>query len=141
MIFELGCGDLKKILLDNTIVLNPSDIKAYMKMILSSVSYLHENYIIHRDLKPENVLIGMDGQLKLTDFGLGKYYGNPSTVYTPIACTLYKYFNYRNYRAPELLYGSVYYGPSADMWSVGCIFGELLGRKPLFLANVFNIIF
>lgn len=92
MIFELGCGDLKKILLDNTIVLNPSDIKAYMKMILSSVSYLHENYIIHRDLKPENVLIGMDGQLKLTDFGLGKYYGNPSTVYTPIACTLYKYF-------------------------------------------------
>lgn len=50
-------------------------------------------------------------------------------------------FYFRNYRAPELLYGSVYYGPSADMWSVGCIFGELLGRKPLFLANVFNIIF
>lgn len=128
MIFELAAGDLKNLLLNDKIVLTPADIKAYMKMILSSVEFIHKNYIIHRDLKPENILIGQDGQLKLTDFGLGKYFGNPSTVFTPIACTI-------NYRPPELLYGSMYYGPSCDMWSCGCILGELLGRKPLFLAQ------
>lgn len=128
MIFELGAGDLKNLLLDDKIVITPSDIKTYMKMILESVEFIHKNYIIHRDLKPENILIGQDGQLKLTDFGLGKYYGNPSTVFTPIACTI-------NYRPPELLFGSMYYGPSCDIWSCGCIFGELLGKKPLFLAQ------
>lgn len=112
----------------DTIVLTHSDIKAYMYMILQAVDYIHSQFIMHRDIKPGNFLISTTGLLKLADFGLAKLYGSPNRLHSPQACTLW-------YRAPELLFGSKHYSGSCDMWSVGCIFGELMWRKPLFIAE------
>ncbi|KAJ8975210.1 hypothetical protein NQ317_000208 [Molorchus minor] len=101
-------------------------IKTYMKMILSGVSYMHQNRIMHRDLKPANLLISSNGILKIADFGLARIYSsNKNKLYSHQVAT-------RWYRAPELLYGSRTYTPSVDIWSVGCILGELVNRQPLF---------
>ncbi|XP_004863991.1 cyclin-dependent kinase 11B [Heterocephalus glaber] len=63
--------------------------------------------------------------LQVGDFGLAREYGSPLKAYTPVVVTLW-------YRAPELLLGAKEYSTAVDMWSVGCIFGELLTQKPLF---------
>jgi len=97
-------------------------------MLLLAVEHCHKNWVLHRDIKPSNCLLGENGTLKLADFGLGKLYGSPSTEMSPQAVTLW-------YRAPELLFGAKSYGPAADMWSVGCIFGELMLRAPLFAGK------
>jgi len=71
------------------------------------------------------LLISNDGQLKLADFGLARAYDNEKPkVYTNRVITLW-------YRPPELLLGATAYGPPIDMWSAGCIFAELLVRKPI----------
>lgn len=62
---------------------------------------------------------------KVGDFGLAREYGSPLKHYTPVVVTLW-------YRAPELLLGSKQYSTHIDVWSVGCIFGELLGMEPMF---------
>jgi len=80
---------------------------------------------MHRDLKPDNLLISPEGLLKFTDFGLSRYFGTPERKLTTGIVTRY-------YRAPEILYGAQYYGPSIDMWSAGCILAELLLRSPIF---------
>lgn len=77
------------------------------------------------DRKPGNLLIAQDGTLKLADFGLAKIYGSPDRELSHEACTLW-------YRAPELLYGARAYGPASDIWSMGCVFAELMLRVPLF---------
>ncbi|EGG21753.1 p34-cdc2 protein [Cavenderia fasciculata] len=123
LVFELMEWDLEKIIMDKSIILKPSDIKSYMKMLLQGLDACHKNWILHRDLKPNNLLIGGDGILKLADFGLARQYGSPNKVYSPQAVTIF-------YRAPELLFGSRSYGPSLDIWSVGCIFAELMLRTP-----------
>uniref|UniRef100_A0A224XFJ1 Cyclin-dependent kinase 20 n=1 Tax=Panstrongylus lignarius TaxID=156445 RepID=A0A224XFJ1_9HEMI len=100
--------------------------KSYMAMLLKGVSHLHENGIMHRDLKPANLLIGSDGILRIGDFGqarpMWKEKGKP---YTQQVAT-------RWYRAPELLYGTKKYTEAIDLWAVGCIFAELINKKPLF---------
>jgi serine/threonine protein kinase len=65
------------------------------------------------------------GELKIIDFGLAKYYGSPNKAYSTGVVT-------RHYRSPELLFGAKYYGPAIDMWSLGCILGELLLRNTMF---------
>merc|ERR1719502_972409 len=92
-----------------------------MQQLLEGVSYLHVNKVIHRDLKPSNLLIGHAGLLKICDFGLARSW-TPGRHYTNPVITL-------NYRPPELLLGNSKYDLSVDIWSVGCIFGELLVRK------------
>jgi len=100
-------------------------IKCYMKQLLEGLAYCHAQKVLHRDIKGSNLLISNDGQLKLADFGLARAYDNEkSKVYTNRVITLW-------YRPPELLLGATAYGPSIDMWSAGCIFAELLMRKPI----------
>eukprot|EP00731_Ephydatia_muelleri_P015511 Em0008g1231a len=84
----------------------------------------HQNYIIHRDLKVSNLLLTDKGCLKIADFGLARTVGVPAKPLTPKVVTLW-------YRGPELLFGAETYSIALDMWSVGCIFGELLNNKPL----------
>lgn len=78
-----------------------------------------------RDLKPQNLLITRDGLLKVADFGLARAFGVPMRAYTHQVVTLW-------YRAPEILLGEKVYGMPVDMWSVGCIFAEMVSTKPLF---------
>ncbi|KAM4610106.1 cyclin-dependent kinase 11B isoform 2-T3 [Polymixia lowei] len=103
----------------------PGEVKTLMIQLLRGVHHLHDNWILHRDLKTSNLLLSHKGILKIGDFGLAREYGSPLKPYTPVVVTLW-------YRSPELLLGAKEYSTAVDMWSVGCIFGELLTQKPLF---------
>uniref|UniRef100_A0A2K6U5E5 Protein kinase domain-containing protein n=1 Tax=Saimiri boliviensis boliviensis TaxID=39432 RepID=A0A2K6U5E5_SAIBB len=123
LVFDFMETDLEVIIKDNSLVLIPSHIKAYMLMTLQGLEYLHQQWILHRDLKPNNLLLDENGVLKLADFGLAKSFGSPNRAYTYQVVT-------RWYRAPELLFGARMYGMCVDMWAVGCILAELLLRIP-----------
>jgi len=100
-------------------------IKCYMKQLLEGVNYCHKNKVLHRDIKGSNLLINNEGQLKLADFGLARPFDtDQQRSYTNRVITLW-------YRPPELLLGATTYGTAIDMWSAGCIFAELLLRKPI----------
>ena len=103
----------------------PGEIKCLMIQLLSAIHHLHDNWILHRDLKSSNLLLSHNGILKVGDFGLAREYGSPLLAYTAIVVTLW-------YRAPELLLGLKNYSTHIDVWSIGCIFGELLLMEPLF---------
>ncbi len=102
-----------------------TEIKYIMKELLEGLAYLHKNNILHRDIKTENVLITNDlKKIKLSDFGLSKMlldYKLNSHVCTP------------NYRPPEIFFmKDLYYGKALDMWSIGCVFGELIMKRVMF---------
>ena len=80
--------------------------------VVAGLAYCHSKWVAHRDLKPANCLVSSSGVLKIADFGLAREYGSPSRLMSPQACTMW-------YRAPEMLFGSMDYGPAADIWSVG----------------------
>ena len=82
--------------------------------------------MIYRDLKPENILIGIDGHIKLTDFGLSKKYNKMDKAFT-ICGTL-------QYLAPEILEGKGY-NECVDWWSLGVIMFEMLTGKLPFKFN------
>lgn len=123
LVFDFMDTDLEIIVKDTSIVLTPSNIKAYILMTLKGLEYMHSNWFLHRDLKPNNLLVNSEGILKLGDFGLAKFYGSPNRIYTHQVVT-------RWYRSPELLFGARMYGVGVDMWAVGCILAELLLRVP-----------
>ncbi|KAJ1679283.1 hypothetical protein EV182_002368 [Spiromyces aspiralis] len=102
-----------------------SEVKTIMLQLLSAVAYLHDNWIVHRDLKTSNLLMNNRGEIKVADFGLARKYGSPLRNMTQLVVTLW-------YRAPELLFGEREYSTAVDMWSVGCIFAELVTGEPLF---------
>ncbi|KAH3361719.1 hypothetical protein KXV52_004633, partial [Aspergillus fumigatus] len=116
--------DLKTLLDDMREPFLPSEIKTLMLQILSGVEFLHSHWIMHRDLKTSNLLMNNRGEIKIADFGMARYYGDPPPKLTQLVVTLW-------YRSPELLLGAEKYGPEIDMWSIGCIFGELLTKEPL----------
>jgi len=101
------------------------DIKLYMYQLCRSLQYIHSLGICHRDIKPQNLLVDARAHvLKLCDFGSAKMLvqGEPNVSYI---CSRY-------YRAPELIFGSVNYTSSIDVWSLGCVMAELLLGQPLF---------
>ncbi|KAG6005488.1 hypothetical protein E4U21_007882 [Claviceps maximensis] len=125
LVLEFVEHDLKGILEDMPEPFLSSEIKRLLLQLTSGVSYLHENWILHRDLKTSNLLLNNRGQLKIADFGMARYVGDPPPPkLTQLVVTLW-------YRAPELLLGARTYDSAVDMWSVGCIFGELITREPL----------
>ncbi|KAI0023247.1 cmgc/cdk/pitslre protein kinase [Xylariomycetidae sp. FL0641] len=118
--------DLKSVLEDMPEPFLASEVKTLLRQLASGVAFLHDRYVLHRDLKTSNLLLSNRGVLKIADFGMARYVGDPPPPngLTQLVVTLW-------YRAPELLLGARTYGRAVDMWSVGCIFGELLTREPL----------
>ncbi|XP_072040924.1 uncharacterized protein [Amphiura filiformis] len=103
----------------------PEKVRSYIYQLVKAIHWCHMNDIIHRDIKPENLLISEDDVLKLCDFGFARNLGgNGSGNYTDYVAT-------RWYRSPELLLGGAY-GKAVDIWSIGCILGELSDGQPLF---------
>ena len=90
---------------------------------------MHQHRIFHRDLKPQNLLVDSNGQnIKLADFGLARAFGLPIKTYTHEVVTLW-------YRCPEILLGQKAYSLGVDLWSTGCIFAEMVQRRPLFMGD------
>eukprot|EP00457_Paulinella_chromatophora_P004342 gb/GEZN01004354.1/.p1 GENE.gb/GEZN01004354.1/~~gb/GEZN01004354.1/.p1 ORF type:complete len:422 (+),score=58.60 gb/GEZN01004354.1/:39-1304(+) len=102
-------------------------IQYFVFQVLLGLKYLHSAGVIHRDLKPSNLLVNHDCDLKICDFGLarGMMQRQEDQMYTEYVVT-------RHYRAPEVMTNAKNYDEQIDMWSTGCIFAELLQRKPLF---------
>lgn len=102
----------------------PAEVKGLLQQMLRGLAYLHGNFVIHRDLKLSNLLLTNRGMLKLADFGMAREFTSPPEPITTNVVTLW-------YRAPELLFGAKQYNIAVDMWSTGCMFGELLYHRPL----------
>ncbi|TRY50845.1 putative Cdc2-related protein kinase [Cryptosporidium tyzzeri] len=109
-------------------VIKVIDIKVIIRQLLSSLEYCHLNNTIHRDIKCANLLISGDGVVKLADFGLARVFNTRNRMLTNRVVTLW-------YRPPELLLGAQFYDTPVDMWSVGCILGELVLQQPLFCSE------
>ncbi|CAH8649370.1 unnamed protein product [Schistosoma rodhaini] len=100
-------------------------VKLYSFQLLRGLAYIHSQGVCHRDIKPQNLLIHPDqGLLKICDFGSAKML-NPDEPNVSYICSRY-------YRAPELIFGATHYTVQIDMWSAGCVIGELLLGRPLF---------
>ncbi|CAD5232243.1 unnamed protein product [Bursaphelenchus xylophilus] len=125
LVFEYVDHDLNGLLESQLVTFNEQTCAALFKQLLLALQHCHSNNLLHRDLKCANILVNNKGELKLGDFGLARIYTTKSRLYTNRVITLW-------YRPPELLLGAESYGPSIDIWSAGCILGELFVKKPIF---------
>ena len=92
------------------------------------LAFCHSRGVMHRDLKPQNLLVTRDGQLKLADFGLARFYNKNAKLkqdYTNRVITIW-------YRSPELLLGETQYGPAVDIWSAACVLVEIFTKHAIF---------
>ncbi|KAK1551216.1 hypothetical protein Q3G72_032191 [Acer saccharum] len=124
LVYELMDTDLHQIIKSSQALTN-DHCQYFLLQLLRGLKYLHSANILHRDLKPGNLLVNANCDLKICDFGLARTSSGKDQFMTEYVVT-------RWYRAPELLLCCDNYGTSIDVWSVGCIFAELLGRKPIF---------
>jgi serine/threonine protein kinase len=104
----------------------------FLYQILRGLKYMHSASILHRDLKPRNLLVNSNCDLKICDFGLARAAFDDMKVR---ATEMTDYVATRWYRAPEVLLTYKRYTSAMDIWSVGCIFAELLLRKPILPGN------
>ncbi|RLN20518.1 hypothetical protein BBJ28_00004205 [Nothophytophthora sp. Chile5] len=128
MTMDLMEMDLHRIIYSKE-VLRDDHIRYFLYQMLSGLHHMHRAGVLHRDLKPSNLLINSDCQLKICDLGLARSKEAEDVGMTEYVVT-------RWYRAPELLLGSAY-GEGVDLWAAGCIFAEMLGRKPLFPGETY----
>ncbi|CAE7264231.1 erkA [Symbiodinium sp. KB8] len=98
----------------------------FIYQILRGLKFMHSAGVIHRDLKPRNLLVNSNCDLKICDYGLARL-AMSNGDFRPLT----EYVCTRWYRAPEVLCSWADYGPAIDMWSLGCIFAEMLRRRPL----------
>ena len=126
LIFEFLEKDLRKAL--DEAPFGAEQTRKIMSQILGALVFCHSRRFMHRDLKPANILIDNEFNIKLADFGLARTCQIPGKPYTNEVQTLW-------YRAPEVLLGCEQYSVSIDMWSLGCIFAELICCRPLFRGN------
>uniref|UniRef100_A0A2K5ZR13 Cyclin-dependent kinase 12 n=1 Tax=Mandrillus leucophaeus TaxID=9568 RepID=A0A2K5ZR13_MANLE len=130
LVFEYMDHDLMGLLESGLVHFSEDHIKSFMKQLMEGLDYCHKKNFLHRDIKCSNILLNNSGQIKLADFGLARLYNSEeSRPYTNKVITLW-------YRPPELLLGEERYTPAIDVWSCGCILGELFTKKPIFQANL-----
>ncbi|KAM7249981.1 hypothetical protein ACFE04_021864 [Oxalis oulophora] len=128
VVFELMESDLHQVIKAND-DLTREHHQFFLYQMLRALKFIHTANVYHRDLKPKNILANANCKLKICDFGLARaaFNDTPTTVFWT------DYVATRWYRAPELC-GSFFskYTPAIDVWSIGCIFAEVLTGKPLF---------
>ncbi|KAF8091315.1 hypothetical protein N665_0448s0031 [Sinapis alba] len=126
LVFEYMDHDLLGLASLPGIKFTEPQVKCYMKQLLSGLHHCHSRGVLHRDIKGSNLLIDSHGVLKIADFGLATFFDpqNRSIPLTSRVVTLW-------YRPPELLLGACHYGVGVDLWSTGCILGELYSGKPI----------
>ena len=100
-------------------------IKGLMLQMLKGLAEIHRYSVLHRDIKPQNLLVNKDGVLKIADFGFARFIASPGREMTAGVISNW-------YRPPEIFFGAKYYSYGVDIWSTGCIFAEMIKRKPLF---------
>jgi len=128
LVFEFLENDLKKYMKALNGRLNSSTVKNFAFQLCKGVEFCHANRIIHRDLKPQNLLIDNRMRLKLADFGLARAFTLPVPKYTHEVVTVW-------YRPPEILLGATLYSVPVDLWSIGCVLGEMATGQPLFAGD------
>ena len=124
-IMKLMKYNLKTLLDHKRNEITTDHIKLYMFEIFVGLAYLHNNKIVHRDLKPDNVLVNIENEITIADFGWARKIADTDKNITKIISNIH-------YRAPEIALGTDVQGSPVDIWSVGCIFYELLEKKTLF---------
>ncbi len=115
-------GSLKAVV--SRTCLNEGQIAAICKEVLQALDFLHEEGIIHRDIKADNVLLGLSGEVKLTDFGVCAEILSDDNKVMGKAGTL-------SFMAPEVMSGQPY-GPKVDVWSLGIMITEMIDGEPPF---------
>ncbi|RKP06496.1 kinase-like domain-containing protein [Thamnocephalis sphaerospora] len=128
LVEELMEADLHQIIRSGQ-ALTDAHFQYFMYQILRGLKYIHTANVLHRDLKPGNLLVNADCELKICDFGLARGYDDSPEEN---AGFMTEYVATRWYRAPEIMLSFRSYTKAIDIWSVGCIFAEMLGGKPLF---------
>ncbi|KAH7927833.1 Pkinase-domain-containing protein [Leucogyrophana mollusca] len=104
-------------------------VQYFLYQILRGMKYVHSACVIHRDLKPGNLLVNSDCELKICDFGLSRGFdASPDERVGHLT----EYVATRWYRAPEIMLAFRGYDTAIDVWSIGCIFAELLQGRPMF---------
>lgn len=125
--------DLHRVIQSNQ-NLSDEHIQQFVYQILRGVRYMHDSNVIHRDLKPSNLLLNKKCDLKICDFGLSRGYEQESSN-SPSAHAMTEQVVTRWYRAPEVILNAKKYNEKLDVWSIGCILAEILGKQPLLPGN------
>ncbi|KAJ8751459.1 hypothetical protein K2173_016670 [Erythroxylum novogranatense] len=123
IVYEFMDTDLHQIIRSSQ-DLTDDHCQYFLYQLLRGLKYIHSANVLHRDLKPSNLLLNANCDLKICDFGLAR-----TTSETDF---MTEYVVTRWYRAPELLLNCSEYTAAIDIWSVGCIFMEIIKREPLF---------
>eukprot|EP00929_Paragymnodinium_shiwhaense_P003976 TRINITY_DN104685_c0_g1_i1.p1 TRINITY_DN104685_c0_g1~~TRINITY_DN104685_c0_g1_i1.p1 ORF type:complete len:402 (+),score=65.12 TRINITY_DN104685_c0_g1_i1:131-1336(+) len=128
IISELMETDLASVL-KSPQALSDDHCQFFFYQLLRGLKYVHSADVVHRDLKPRNLLVNSNCDLKICDYGLARV-RYPDDVFA--TCPMTEYICTRWYRALEVLSSWSDFGKPIDIWSTGCIFAEMLRRKPLF---------
>ena len=143
MVFEYLSHDLTGLLNHPTFKLEQAHKKHLARQLFEGLDHLHRRGVLHRDIKAANILISNEGQLKLADFGLARFFAKRRQLdYTNRVITIW-------YRSPELLLGETQYGPAVDIWSAACVLIEIFTKHAIFpgdggeinqLNKIYNIL-
>ena len=136
---ELLDGDLQKVITRSKQPLTDRHLKCFMKQLLEGIKAMHSIGVFHRDLKPANILISKNCELRISDFGWSRYMHRSTRHGSNKANPMTEYIITRWYRSPELLVAPKnLYDEKIDLWSIGCIFAEMILREPLFPGTSFT---
>ncbi|ELU10585.1 hypothetical protein CAPTEDRAFT_53207, partial [Capitella teleta] len=128
IVLDLMESDLHRIIHSQQ-PLTEEHVRYFFYQLLRGLKYIHSANVIHRDLKPSNLLVNENCELKIGDFGMARGFSNAQIEENHM---ITQYVATRWYRAPEIMLLPAAYTAAVDMWSVGCILAEMVGRRQIF---------